>query len=361
MRAPRPPRPASPAVLQDSSCLHLLQSGGSNARARRAGAELPGRRSAGKRLPTWKRITDLAQRGSACSTVSASRSSVTLRSSYSWLVMSPAAYRRCRSCSGVGRLTSALRRGTGVRNEKKTNTMRIQNTHEKVHPHEPVLVHGFLLLTTVVTTDPQPRRLASQRSNTSSSGDPSTSRSSTTGMGREASSEGSERSGSRSSTARSFLQSQQSRVDGHDHRARGHQHRAQGGSEQHAPRVERSGRQRNGDDVVARGPEQGSESSSDTWRGKAARWPRHPADCSAPESRRRFPPPHRNRLQWRCPHQPAPAPGHRSRRRRSWPPTRPGIGPLSLWRLCPGAGLRRSIHPVRPGPRPIWPSPCCRR
>src|ERR1017187_7318125 len=58
-----------------------------------------------------------------------------------------------------------------------------------------------------------------------------------------------------SSTAWSFLQSQQSRVDGHNHRARGHQYRTQSGSEQNAPRVKRSGRQRNGDDVIARGPE----------------------------------------------------------------------------------------------------------
>src|ERR1017187_6746645 len=57
-----------------------------------------------------------------------------------------------------------------------------------------------------------------------------------------------------SATAWSFVQSQQSRVDGHNHRARGHQHRAQGGSEQHAPGVQSSGRQRNGDDVVGRGP-----------------------------------------------------------------------------------------------------------
>jgi hypothetical protein len=39
--------------------------------------------------------------------------------------------------------------------------------------------------------------------------------------------------------------------------------------------------------------------------------------------------------------------GHDIRRRSPWPPTRPAIGPVSLWRLCPGAGPRRSIYPVR--------------
>jgi hypothetical protein len=68
-------------------------------------------------------------------------------------------------------------------------------------------------------------------------------------------------------------------VYGHNLRARGPQHRTQGGSEQHAPRIKRSGRQRDGDNVVARGPREDSESSSDTWREKATGWARHPSDC----------------------------------------------------------------------------------
>ena len=59
-----------------------------------------------------------------------------------------------------------------------------------------------------------------------------------------------------SKRAASFLQAQQPRVDGHDHRDRGHQRRPQGGREQYASSVERPGRQRDGDDVVARGPDE---------------------------------------------------------------------------------------------------------
>jgi hypothetical protein len=61
---------------------------------------------------------------------------------------------------------------------------------------------------------------------------------------------------SRSSTDKSFFQSQQSCVDGYNHRACVHQHRTRGGGEQHAPGVQRAGRQRDGDDVLARGPDQ---------------------------------------------------------------------------------------------------------
>lgn len=53
----------------------------------------------------------------------------------------------------------------------------------------------------------------------------------------------------------SFVQFQQPCIDGYNHRACGHQHRTQCRREQHAPGIKRARGQRNGESIVARGPE----------------------------------------------------------------------------------------------------------